>query len=113
MLATALQMDAADLHRLEVVWGARFVSTLQAMSRGRKAIGVRQIAGSLADYRRATSRWWDDLVAQVGDQVDLEDRPVYFVSSNTHSMANLLTGFALREEKKLLALHRGARSRAA
>ena len=68
----------------------------------RKQIGVRQIAGSLADYRRATSRWWDDLVDQLSDRVDLVDRPVYFVSSNTHSLANLLTGFALREEKKLL-----------
>ena len=102
MLATALQMDAADLHRLEVVWGTRFIPTLLAMSRGRKAFGVRQIAGSLADYRRATSRWWDDLVAQLGDEVDLEGRPVYFVSSNTHSLPNLLTGFALREEQQIL-----------
>lgn len=102
MLATALQMDATDLRRLEVVWGARFVRTLHAMAQGRKSFGVRQIAGSLADYRRATSRWWDDLALELRDRVSLEDRPVYFVSSNTHSMANLLTGFALREEKKLL-----------
>ncbi len=102
MLSEALQLDPTDLHRIEGVWGSRFISTLTAMSRGRKQIGVRQIAGSLADYRRATSRWWDDLVAEVSDQLGLEDRPVYFVSSNTHSVANLLTGFALREEKKLL-----------
>ncbi|HVU12787.1 MAG TPA: hypothetical protein VHD90_16020 [Phototrophicaceae bacterium] len=102
MLADALQLDAADLQRLEVVWGSRFVSTLTAMSRGRKQIGVRQLAGSLADYRRATSRWWDDLAEDVSARVKLQDRPVYFVSSNTHSLANLVTGFALREEKKLL-----------
>ena len=70
------------------------------MSRSRKQIGVRQIAGSLADYRRATSRWWDDLVDQVSDRVDLEDRPVYFVSSNTHSLANLLTGFCAARRKE-------------
>ncbi len=102
MLAESLQIDSSDLHRLEVVWGDHFISTLLAMSHSRKQIGVRQIAGSLADYRRATSRWWDDLVDQLSDRVDLTDRPVYFVSSNTHSLANLLTGFALREEKKLL-----------
>ncbi len=102
MLASALEMDAADLHRLETAWGRHFVATLHAMSHGRKQIGIRQIAGSLADYRRATSRWWDDLADQVHERLDLEDRPVYFVSSNTHSLANLLTGFALREEKKLL-----------
>ncbi|MCC6803239.1 MAG: hypothetical protein IT319_10165 [Anaerolineae bacterium] len=102
MLAATLQLDSADLRRIEVVWGTRFIRTLYAMSRERKSIGIRQIAGSLADYRRATSRWWDDLAAQVRDRLDLEDRPVYFVSSNTHSLPNLLTGFALREEKKLL-----------
>ena len=102
MLATALQIDPSDMLRLEVVWGTRFISTLHAMSQDRKAFGVRQIAGSLADYRRATSRWWDDLADQVSDRVDVESRPVYFISSNTHSIANLLTGFALREEKRLL-----------
>ena len=102
MLAAALQIDVSDLLRLEMVWGSRFIATLYAMSQGRKAFGVRQIAGSQADYRRATSRWWDDLVDQLSDTVDLENRPVYFVSSNTHSIPNLLTGFALREEKKLL-----------
>lgn len=102
MLALALQIDSSDMLRLEMIWGARFISTLYAMSQERKSFGVRQIAGSLADYRRATSRWWDDLAEQVSDRVDVEDRPVYFVSSNTHSIANLLTGFALREEKKLL-----------
>lgn len=102
MLAAALQIDPLDLHRIEVVWGRNFIKTLHAMSQKRKAFGVRQIAGSLADYRRATSRWWDDLAAQVRDRVDLEDRPVYFVSSNTHSITNLITGFALREEKQML-----------
>jgi hypothetical protein len=102
MLAMALQIEPVDLHRIEVVWGKHFVSTLHAISQGRKFIGVRQIAGSLADYRRATSHWWNDLADQVRDKVDVEDRPVYFVSSNTHSITNLLTGFALREEKKIL-----------
>ncbi len=101
-LATALLMDVSDLQRLEVIWGKNFMPTLEAMARGRKGFGIRQIAGSLADYRRATSRWWDDLVGQVRDQFDLEGRPVYFVSSNTHSITNLLTGFALREEEQVL-----------
>ncbi len=102
MLASALQMDSADLHRLEIAWGTRFVRTLHAMAHARKAVGIRQLAGSLADYRRATSRWWDDLALELEERIQVGDRPVYFVSSNTHSMANLLTGFALREEKKLL-----------
>ncbi len=32
----------------------------------------------------------------------IEDRPVYFVSSNVHAIPNLLSGFALREEEEIL-----------
>jgi hypothetical protein len=121
MLSTALEMDKADLERLELALGKAFVPTLKKMAAGRKSIGLRQIAGSLADYRRATAYWWDDLTTALrststiqpsndmrsttlisGSMVNLEDRPVYFVSSNTHSLLNLLTGFAQREEANLI-----------
>ena len=102
MLADALHIEAADLRRLELVWGGRFVATLSHMAQERKQFGVRLLAGSLAAYRSATAHWWSELVDQVGEQVQLHERPVYFVSSNTHSLVNLLTGFALREERSIM-----------
>ncbi|MCK6578154.1 MAG: hypothetical protein L6Q98_08635 [Anaerolineae bacterium] len=102
MLAAALAIPADDLNRLELAWGTYFVATLQAMAESEKSLRVKQIAGSVADYRRATSHWWDDLMETVSDAVDLEDRPVYFVSSNTHCLPNLLTGFVLREDHALI-----------
>jgi hypothetical protein len=101
LLSNALKMERSDLHRLEIVWGTEFIPTLVKISRETKRISLRQIAGSLADYRRGTAYWWDDLRGQLGD-VDIENRPVYFVSSNTHSVLNLMTGFALREEAALI-----------
>jgi Family of unknown function (DUF6909) len=102
LIAHALQISEDDLHRLDVVWGERFVETLHKMSLARKQIGLQMLAGSLADYRRATAYWWAELTDQLHD-VDVESRPVYFVSSNTHSLVNLLTGFAQREERNLVA----------
>ncbi|HYO87118.1 MAG TPA: hypothetical protein VER79_00640 [Candidatus Limnocylindrales bacterium] len=106
MLASALQMDEEDLRRLELVWGANFVPTLALVAAERKQFGLRQIAGSLADYRRGTTYWWDDvsdfLQHHTDPVVDLRDRPVYFVSSNTHSLINLLSGFAMREEDAIV-----------
>ncbi len=102
MLAGALQMDIAELQRLEIVWGARFVSTLTKMAKARKHIGLRLLAGSQADYRRGTASWWRELQNGLRNVVDLEQRPVYFISSNTHSLTNLLTGFARREETTLI-----------
>jgi hypothetical protein len=102
VLALALQMERDDLRRLDVVWGDRFIDTLHKIAKSRKQFGLRLLAGSLADYRKGTAYWWAELYDQVRDQVDLERRPVYFVSSNTHSIVNLLTGFARREERKLV-----------
>lgn len=101
LLAEALQTEQDDLRRLEVVWGERFAENLYQISRRRKQIQMQMLAGSLADYRRATAYWWSEIQAQLGD-LDLETRPVYFVSSNTHSLVNLLTGFAKREENNLV-----------
>jgi uncharacterized protein DUF6909 len=101
-VAESLQIGEDELRRLEVVWGEHFVDTLYKIARKRKQIGLQMLAGSLADYRRATAYWWSELQEQL-DKVDLESRPVYFVSSNTHSMVNLLTGFAQREERNLVA----------
>jgi hypothetical protein len=102
-LAQALHVEAGDLRRLEIVWGTRFIHTLIRMAHERKAFGVRLLAGSLAAYRRATAHWWDELnAAAVDESIRLDERPVYFVSSNTHSLMNLLTGFAVRGEKDIL-----------
>lgn len=101
-LAAALKIGRDDLLRLEVVWGDRFIETLHKIAANVKDIGLRNLAGSLADYRRGTAYWWAELQDQLRDKVDLESRPVYFVSSNTHSLVNLLTGFAQREERSLI-----------
>ncbi|MEZ4666714.1 MAG: hypothetical protein R3E39_02125 [Anaerolineae bacterium] len=101
LLATTLNSDIDELRRLEVVWGDRFVENFFKISQSRKQIGIRMLAGSLADYRRATAYWWSELEAQI-DEIEIEHRPVYFVSSNTHCLVNLLTGFARREEQNLV-----------
>jgi hypothetical protein len=101
LVAETLYVSEDDLRRLEVIWGSRFTSMLKAISQARKQISLKMLAGSLADYRRATAYWWSEIQSQL-DQLDLESRPVYFVSSNTHCLANLLTGFAQREERNLV-----------
>lgn len=102
MLADALQMEEDDLRRLEIVWGSSLISTLHKVAHSRKQMGLRLIAGSQADYRRATAYWLRELEDELGDLVELEQRPVYFVSSNTHSLTNLLVGFGRREEKAII-----------
>ncbi len=111
MLAQALFLEDDELRRLEVAWGAHFYTILSKMAKSRKHFSLRLIAGSLTDYRRATAIWWDsvaehiqtmNLESDAQHQLDLSTRPVYFVSSNTHSLINLMLGIANRAEEELI-----------
>ena len=100
-LANLTGIDADDLDRLRSIWKQALAERLLALARRRVLYAVRLLSGSLADYRRATRRWWQNATRNLQD-VHFEDRPVYFVSSNTHSLANSLSGFALLEKKALI-----------
>lgn len=105
MLASAIHVKRKDLKRLGTAWGANFIPTLRAMATRRKHFRLRQLSGSLSDYRKATARWWANLrdtSKATPENFELEASPVYFVSSNLHSVANLLCGFAVREREYLL-----------
>ena len=97
----ALGLHSEDQLRLRAVWGRTLGERLLAMGRARKRLAVRMLGGSLMDYQRATLRWWWHI--EDTSPLELKDRPVYFVSSNTHSLVNLLSGFALRHTEELLA----------
>ncbi|HIE38676.1 MAG TPA: hypothetical protein EYH30_07210 [Anaerolineales bacterium] len=99
-LRQLLGLSEADLALLEAVWGGRFVPTLLSMARREKRFGVRLLSASYVDYRRAARRWWEHIAESV--PTPLAERVVYFISSNTHSLVNLLSGCALRREGELI-----------
>lgn len=99
-LCRLLGFSKVDLARLEAVWKDQFVATLLAMARREKRFAVRLLSASYVDYRRATRYWWKYIAESV--PTPLAERTVYFVSSNTHSLVNLLTGCALRREEELV-----------
>ncbi len=97
-LARALHLPMEDVRRLRAIWGQTFAAHLGDMARQPKRLMVRLLSGSLSEYRRATLAWWENIERRVPD---LRQRPVYFVSSNPHSLPNLLSGFALRHQATL------------
>ncbi len=99
-LQDVLGLNQDDVSRLESIWQDEFASFLCDVGREPKRFAVRLLAGSLVDYRKATRRWWSFIVED--SPVDLSERPVYFVSSNVHSVVNVLSGFALRRKEALL-----------
>ncbi len=102
-LAEMLDLTPDDIRRLCAVWGDESaILTLQQMAREPKRFALKLLVGSLADYRRATLLWWSNIRSS-SPEIDYESKPVYFVSSNTHSLVNLWSGYALRQRDALHA----------
>jgi len=87
VLARGLGIESENLLRLREAWGERFWETLRAIAARRKDFRIRLLAGSLRDYRQATQIWWERIERAVPD---ISARPAYFVSSNAHSIVNLI-----------------------
>jgi hypothetical protein len=99
VLSNGIGVSLEDLERLQRIWGDAFWSNFRAISGRMKRMRVRLLASSVNDYRRATHTWWEKVETVVPSIIN---RPVYFVSSNTHSLVNLWSGFALRYETELI-----------
>ncbi len=98
-LGMQLHLSEDDIARLYTVLGDQFTQTLKIF-RARKAdFTIQLLSGSLNDYRRATVNWWNNIEEQA---TQFQNRPVYFISSNPHSMTNLLSGYALGKKDSLL-----------
>jgi hypothetical protein len=95
-----LHVSMEDWRRLEVIWGDGLWQNLLAIGRERKNFTVRMLGGSHVGFVRATDKWWAP-VNHLLEEKRLTQRPVYFVSSNTHSLANLFTGVTRRREDEL------------
>ena len=98
-LAHALNIPVEDIERLITVWGMDFENNLNHIVSTPRRLKVRLLNGSLVEYRRATDIWWEH-ISQVCRE--LIDRPLYFISSNPHSLVNLLSGYAFTNKKKLI-----------
>ena len=99
-LAKTLDMDVEDLKRFKSIWGETFVENIKHIADTHCDFRVRLLSGSLSEYIRAARFWWDHIEERCPE---LLERPVYFVSSNPHSLINLLTGFAFQKRDTLEA----------
>lgn len=88
-LAAALESDLGDVARLRAALGPSSDQILRNMIAHDCDMFVRLLDGSFREYQRSAARWWNAIAPSVP-----QGRPVYFVSSNSHSLVNLLGGYA-------------------
>ncbi len=100
-LAGALGGEAAVV-RLRGALGPRSNDILRDMIDHDCDLFVRLLDGSFREYQRSAHRWWNAIAPAIPS-----GRPVYFVSSNSHSLANLLGGYARAHRGEIVDfLHR-------
>jgi hypothetical protein len=99
--AEVLGGTSDDWSRLREAWGDRFMPRLKLLSDQRMNLRLRMLGGTQVGYARMTRRWWQPVHTSLAEQ-QLDDRPLYFVSSNTHSLVNIATGVAREREEVLV-----------
>jgi hypothetical protein len=119
--ARLLSGSAEDWQRLREAWGDAFAQRLALIRKHHLSIRIRMLGGTNTGYARMTRRWWAPIQGEL-DRVDgqsqaagrgaggaagqragsADDAPLYFVSSNTHSLVNIATGLAREREAQLV-----------
>jgi len=97
-LASILEIPTDDLDRLYAIWDKEFGCNLQRIAQKPCDLKVHLLSGSLSEYRRARHYWWESIERAIPE---IRERPIYFISSNVHSMVNVLSGYALKLENEL------------
>jgi hypothetical protein len=101
-LAEVLGGAEDDWLQLSEEWGEEFADRLRIVADRRLNLRVRMLGGSAVGYSRMTRRWWAPVRSTVAEHA-LDDRPLYFISSNAHSIVNLVTGYARSREDEIVA----------
>jgi hypothetical protein len=98
VLSRELGGSHEDWDRLREAWGELFGERMRLIEDQRLSLRVRMLGGTNTGYSRLTRRWWAPVSAAL-----TVDGPLYFVSSNAHSIVNIVTGIARQRESELVA----------
>ncbi|HEY1518852.1 MAG TPA: hypothetical protein VGF91_20655 [Solirubrobacteraceae bacterium] len=90
-----------DWARLREAWGEAFGERMRLIAERRLSLRMRMLGGTHTGYARLTRRWWTPVSAKLAG-TGLTERPLYFVSSNSHSLVNIVTGIAHELEPELI-----------
>lgn len=108
-LGAALGVSTDDAQKLTDAFGPKL------LERGAAALWdhpvdlrLRMLSPSHSQYQRAAQRWWSGIEPIYVKKTAPRRPPVYFVSSNTHALANLVGGYARSHADDIVAWAKAA-----
>ena len=103
-LASMLGVSVDDAQKLIAALGPK------RLERGGRALfehpvdlKVKMLAASHSQYQRVAQRWWGGIEPEYVRKTQPRRPPVYFVSSNTHAVANLVGGYAQSHSEEIVS----------
>ena len=100
-LAAALGTDEVGVARLRGALGPSSNAILADMINHDCDLFVRLLDGSQREYQKQAARWWQAIAPSVPP-----NRPLYFVSSNSHAFPNMMGGYARMHREAIIAFLR-------
>jgi hypothetical protein len=91
----------ADWQRLVDAWSPGFDEMLGRVRAAECHVTLRMVGGSHVGFARNAGRWWQP-IQRVIDEMGATEAPVYFVSSNLHSLVNVVSGVARHLEPEIV-----------
>ena len=102
-LAPILGIDVDAARTLCAALDRDWIRGLQAICARPCDLSLRVLSGSYSQYQRASQRWWSDIEPAYLRETAPRRPPIYFVSSNTHSLLNMLGGYARANRDGIIA----------
>lgn len=105
-------LDLTEVQKTGLIrlFGPSLSSVIKALSTSGCDLSVQNFEANYSRYRKETEIWWKHIQESCPG---IEERPIFFVSSNTHSVINVLSGFAEQLEDEILTFAQGREDLAA
>jgi len=103
-LSATLGVPVDEAQKLIDAFGAKRLERAgRALYERELDLRLRMLAASHSQYQRAAQRWWGAIEPSYVRKTEPRRPPVYFVSSNTHAIANLVGGYAQSHTEEIVA----------
>ncbi len=95
-------VSPTDLSTLKNALGDNWTIRLQNITSHTLNLHLQLLASSWIDYAKTTQAWWKHISRSLHNtDFHLSQAKLYFVSSNTHSLLNLTTGIAQKNQENI------------
>lgn len=92
-----------ELQKLRMSMGSSFTQRLTTIKDQAMSLKLQLLASSWIDYAKTAQSWWEYISKLLNSpSFNLGQEKLYFISSNTYSLLNIVTGQPLKNENLIL-----------